>query len=82
MTASVYSNKKLEKWNNVSASGIMGVDGKDEAWVKHLLEDLSILQNRGYDSGDINIATISHKSEITVTKYVKCTCCLTCEMKL
>ena len=67
MTASVYGNKKLEKWNNVSACGIMGVVGKDEECLEYLLDGLLILQNRGYDSA--GIATISDADEIFVTKY-------------
>lgn len=54
------------KVSNVSACGIMGMISADEEVVDYLLEGLTILQNRGYDSA--GIATIS-PDHLRCTKY-------------
>eukprot|EP01084_Bolivina_argentea_P295812 509408_1 len=54
--------------SHVSACGIMAMIAKDEFVVDYLLEGLSILQNRGYDSA--GIATInSLENRLECTKY-------------
>eukprot|EP01084_Bolivina_argentea_P142148 249723_1 len=54
--------------NPVHACGIMGMISSDEEVVDYLLEGLTILQNRGYDSA--GIATISNEeNDLVCTKY-------------
>uniref|UniRef100_A0A6C0CZY8 Glutamine amidotransferase type-2 domain-containing protein n=1 Tax=viral metagenome TaxID=1070528 RepID=A0A6C0CZY8_9ZZZZ len=52
--------KKYKEPDHVKACGIVGYVGKDSA-KPFLLEGLTILQNRGYDS--VGIATISPKKK-------------------
>jgi hypothetical protein len=52
--------------NKVENCGIVGVVGADDA-SGYILEGLTILKNRGYDSA--GIATVSGDDELMVTKY-------------
>lgn len=52
--------------DNAENCGIVGVVGADDAKM-FVLEGLTILQNRGYDSA--GIATIDPKHELFITKY-------------
>lgn len=52
--------------NETENCGIVGVVGNDDASI-YLMEGLTILQNRGYDSA--GIATISDSGKLDVTKY-------------
>merc|ERR1712154_343943 len=58
MSASILSQSENFK---VKACGIMGMITDEEQVIDYLLEGLTILQNRGYDSA--GIATIDQKEE-------------------
>eukprot|EP01084_Bolivina_argentea_P229390 387182_1 len=53
LSLSTYLNNYINNNNQVRACGIMGMISNDEEVVDYLLEGLTILQNRGYDSAGI-----------------------------
>eukprot|EP00485_Elphidium_margaritaceum_P008201 CAMPEP_0202686498 /NCGR_PEP_ID=MMETSP1385-20130828/2258_1 /ASSEMBLY_ACC=CAM_ASM_000861 /TAXON_ID=933848 /ORGANISM="Elphidium margaritaceum" /LENGTH=707 /DNA_ID=CAMNT_0049341083 /DNA_START=152 /DNA_END=2275 /DNA_ORIENTATION=- len=71
ISLSAYLQSRTSKSRAVRACGIMGMVSDDEYVVDYLLEGLTILQNRGYDSA--GVATISAPSStsngLSCTKY-------------
>jgi len=72
LSLSTYFNSKTKQNNTAKACGIMGMVSTNEEVVDYLLEGLTILQNRGYDSA--GIATITSNdtdanTSLLCTKY-------------
>ena len=70
LSLSTFLHHQIQSNNNVQACGIVGMVSTDEEVVDYLLEGLTILQNRGYDSA--GIATITTNDD-TKTNSLLCT---------
>eukprot|EP01132_Coremiostelium_polycephalum_P007881 gene7881-9700_t len=61
-----YINNESSPLETVDTCGIIGFVGKEEA-INYLLEGLSILENRGYDSA--GVTTITPNNELVTSKF-------------